>query len=269
MYKILLVEDEMMLRAGLKNLIENVIGDFVVTGEAGNGLEALEELRRSLPDLIMTDIRMKRMDGLELIRNVRNQYPVLPILIISGHDDFEYVKSALQYRVSDYLLKPINRVELAQYLTGLKKQLDGRREPRFNHRDLPGNKDENGHTKQIIRKVKELINERLDQRLSLQYVANQVHLNSKYLSNLFKAETGKNFIDYVTECLMEQAKQLLKETNLKIYEIANLSGYPNAKHFMTMFKQYAGITASDYREQYSGEPCGKEKDLDSPNHTCT
>src|SRR5690606_28772452 len=83
----------------------------------------------------------------------------------------------------------------------------------------------------IIRRVKEIVMERLDRDLSLQSVAEQVHFNPQYLSTLFKTETGENFSDFVTRCRMEKARDLLKKTNLKVYEVARMVGYSSAKHF--------------------------------------
>ncbi|AIQ57468.1 response regulator transcription factor [Paenibacillus borealis] len=245
MHKLFLVEDEALIRSGLKHLIEEVIGGFQVVGEAENGRLALEALKSVKPDVLITDIRMNEMNGLEMIRRVRDQYPDLYILILSGYADFEYAKQAIKYGISDYLLKPVDRTELAQALGDYRRKYGTRSsqadQPEEGGTDLKG--------RQLIRKVKELVAQRLDQEISLQYMAEQVHLNHQYLSVLFKSETGQNFTDYVSECRMNRAKQLLKETNLKIYEVAKLSGYLSSKHFMAVFKDYTGSTPTQYREQ--------------------
>ena len=244
MYKVLLVEDEAIIRGGLKQLIEETIGGFQVA-EAASGreaLEALEALETAEPDLILTDIRMEGMSGLDMIGRIRERHPDLPVMIISGYADFEYAKQAIKYGVRDYLLKPIDRVELTQTLHRFRKQREeGRSE------DAGGGGDRN--ERQLIRKVKELIAEHLDKDLSLVYIAERVHLNHQYLSALFKQETGQTFSDYVTQCRMAKAKRLLRETNLKIYEIASLCGYASAKHFMSVFKEMVGATPGQYREQ--------------------
>jgi two-component system response regulator YesN len=244
-YKVLLVEDELVILSGLRRLIGELIGGFVVCGEARNGKEALIRIKELLPDVIVTDIRMKEMDGLEMIERIRKQLPHIPILIISGHDDFEYVKSALRSKVADYLLKPLDRVELAKSLSKIRNELDELRGVSVN--EAESDREE----KPLIRQIKKLIQDQLDQEISLQYVAEQVHLNHQYLSTLFKMETGSNFMEYVTEQRIERAKELLRNTRLKIYEVAQLSGYSNAKYFMTMFKQAVGVTANEYREGLS------------------
>lgn len=248
MYKVLIVEDELVIASGLRRLIGEVARGFAVCGEARNGREALAFMKEQPPDVIVTDIRMKEMQGLELIERVRAQYPHMPILIISGYDDFEYVKGALRWKVIDYLLKPVDRVELAKALDRIRQELDGQR----GVAEQEGRSGEAEAERPLIRRIKQIIQERLDQEITLQYVAEQVHMNHQYLSTLFKTETGTNFMEYVTEQRIERAKELLRDTNLKIYEIARLSGYANAKHFMTMFKQSVGVTASEYRDGMRG-----------------
>ncbi|MFD0676680.1 MULTISPECIES: response regulator transcription factor [unclassified Paenibacillus] len=248
MYKVMLVEDEDLIRQGLKKLIEEVIGGFIVVKEEKNGRQALESMKSILPDLIITDIRMKEMNGIEMIEQVRHNFPDTPILVISGYGDFEYVKKALRFKVEDYLLKPVDRVELTQYLTGLKGRLDSRKMSALQSQSHTVGNSVEENEKKIIRTVREIIHSNLDQDISLQFIANKVHMNHQYLSSLFKLETGQNFVDYVIQCRMERAKQLLQDTNLKIYEVAMLSGYENAKYFMTVFKQLVGVTPSDFRE---------------------
>jgi two-component system response regulator YesN len=250
MYKVLIVEDEINIRMGLKKLVQELVEGFYVEAEASNGKEALQQLAGWLPDLMVTDIRMPDTNGLELIKRAREQYPQLPILIISGYGDFEYAKQALHYGVEEYLLKPVDRVELAQFLEKLKHKFELAQPPTTDR--LPAataTGDSAKSQRQVIRKIKELIQERLSEEITLQYIADQVHLNLKYLSQLFKAETGKNFSDYVTEARMSQAKRLLKQTHLKIYEVAAMCGYPNTKHFAVAFKQVVGLSPSDYRDQ--------------------
>jgi two-component system, response regulator YesN len=245
MHKLFLVEDEAIIRAGLKQLIEAVIGGYQVVGEAANGKQALEALKGTQPDVLITDIRMNEMNGIDMIGRIRDHQPDLPIIILSGYAEFEYAKQALRYGISDYLLKPVDRIELTQALDKVKRRLEPQSLPAG-----PGDKEEGQSSgRQLIRKVKELVAERLDQEISLQYMADQVHLNHQYLSVLFKSETGQNFSDYVTYCRMNKAKQLLKETNLKIYEVAALSGYLSSKHFMAVFKDTIGMTPSQYRNQ--------------------
>lgn len=252
MYKILLVEDETVIRHGLGELIRQSTSQFKVTGEAANGVEALEYLSRDIPDLMITDIQMREMDGLTLVSKVKEIYPGLPVVIISGYGEFEYARKAIKYKVSNYLLKPIERLELASILETIRLQLD--QKYGISKAPLSGMNEsemkDSGDTRKIIRDVKEYVKLHLDGDLRLQTVADLVHLNSTYLSQLYKVETGINYSDYVSENRMERAKWLLAHTRLKIYDVARLSGHQSPKHFMLVFKQQVGLTAGEYRDQY-------------------
>ena len=123
-YRLLLVDDEEdILRVIIKKLNWAELG-FEVIGTANNGLKALELAEMFQPDVIMTDIKMPYMDGLELISQVKTEYPATKILIFTGFDEFDYVKEALRLEVGDYILKPASSVELTQVFTQLKEKLD-------------------------------------------------------------------------------------------------------------------------------------------------
>lgn len=104
--KILIVEDELLVRKALRYIIEQESDEFEIIGEVTNGEEALELLEQSLPHMMICDIMMPRMNGLELLRAVNLKYPEVSTIILSGYQDFEYVKSAFKYGVFDYILKP-------------------------------------------------------------------------------------------------------------------------------------------------------------------
>lgn len=241
-YNVMLVEDEKKIQEGLKIMIEKVIGGYKVCAEAEHGYAALELLRVKSVDLLITDIRMPQMNGIELLQHVRELYPSLPVLIISGHEDFTYAKAAMRYNAADYILKPIDRIELSQFLLNLKARLDNE-----NSTVMTG--EATAHEDQTIRRVKELVVSRLDQDVSLLFIAEQVHLNHQYLSTLFKVKTGINYSDYVTACRMNKARELLSSTHLKVYEIANLCGYASSNHFMAMFRQHCGVKPTEYRKR--------------------
>ncbi|MCC3371835.1 response regulator [Cohnella sp. REN36] len=252
MYKTLLVEDEVVIREGLRELIRQSTYQFRVCGEASNGKEALAFLRTEVPDLLITDIRMREMDGLTMVRKAKEMYPELPIIIISGYGEFEYAQKAIEFGVSSYLLKPIERHEFVAAMRKVQWAMDQKRgvlapEP-ANAED--GDRQTGGDARKLIRDVKQIVVRQVDGDLRLQTVAEQVNLSPAYLSQLFKTETGMNYSEYVAEARMERAKWLLVHTRLKIYDVARLSGHQSPKHFMLAFKQQVGVTAGDYRDRH-------------------
>lgn len=126
--KVLVVEDEILLLNNIKKKIAAASSDFQVSGDAFNGKEALALIKKIHPDVIFTDIRMPVMDGLELAKTVYNDYPDIYIVIISGYDDFDYARTALQYRVYDYLLKPLKLDALAALLNSLGAEIRKKRD---------------------------------------------------------------------------------------------------------------------------------------------
>jgi two-component system response regulator YesN len=116
MYNIITVDDERMVKRGLYKIIESAGEQFQVVGEASNGQEALEQIRQYKPHMLITDISMPVMDGLELTAEVSREYPQIKIVIISGYGEFQYAQKALRYKVQDYLLKPIDPEELLRIL---------------------------------------------------------------------------------------------------------------------------------------------------------
>lgn len=124
LYRILLVDDEEEIRQGIIRKIEWERLGFVVAGDAENGLDALEKAEHLHPDVVMTDIKMPFMNGLELGEKLRIIMPSVKMIIFSGFDDFEYAQKAIEINVAEYVLKPVNAAELTDTLKKLKVQLD-------------------------------------------------------------------------------------------------------------------------------------------------
>lgn len=122
-YKVLLVDDEIMIREAISESIDwNGLG-FELIGSCANGKKAVEMISQEVPDLILTDICMPFMDGLELSKYVFENYPQIKIAIISGYDNFDYAKKAIQYRVMEYILKPITARELTDTLVSILERI--------------------------------------------------------------------------------------------------------------------------------------------------
>lgn len=123
-YKILLVDDETGVRQSIAQTVDWEAEGFTLCGCAGGALEALELARRLLPDVVMTDICMPYMDGLELIERLRELYPAMQFVIVSGYDEFEYAQRAVKAQVMDYLLKPLSADGVREALRCIRGRLD-------------------------------------------------------------------------------------------------------------------------------------------------
>ncbi|MFB9277169.1 response regulator transcription factor [Cohnella cellulosilytica] len=120
MLKVITVDDERAVKQGLRKIIELNCPGFTVVGEAEDGQEALELVDRCDPDVVITDIMMPVMSGLELISRIRQRSEAIELIVMSGYDDFKYAQEALRYGVRDYLLKPMNVEAVSKLLNGLR-----------------------------------------------------------------------------------------------------------------------------------------------------
>lgn len=138
MYKVLLVEDEILVREAIaENIVWNEIG-LELIASCKNGKEAIEIIEEVVPDIVITDICMPYVDGMQLSEYIYKKYPEIKIIIFSGYDEFEYAKQALHYKVEEYLLKPITAEELTQLLIKIRNKIDCQRQEKKYIKRLKG-----------------------------------------------------------------------------------------------------------------------------------
>ncbi|MDF2959360.1 MAG: two component transcriptional regulator, AraC family [Paenibacillus sp.] len=246
MYQVLLVDDERWVRTSLKRVLEKTGLPFSVVKEASNGLEALDWLKENRVDLIMTDVRMPVMGGLNFVQEVRQQNRSQPIILVSGYDDFQYVQQAIRLGVADYLLKPVEVEDMSRCLD---KWLDQKQLQPDGQPDPPKETGEDRLQKSPVEQVKEYVRAQLAGEITLTEAAARVHLNPSYLSQLFKQQLNRNFVDYIVEVRMEEAKRLLCSTSLRISEVADRVGYADVAYFSNTFKKWNGCTPSEFRRE--------------------
>ena len=124
MYQIFVVEDELLIRQNIRNMVEKMQGPYAFCGEASDGEMALSMIQELMPDILLTDIRMPFLDGLGLIRHAKALMPWLKVAIISGYGDFEYAQKAISLGVDQYLLKPVRQAELVQAVEAMAAQIE-------------------------------------------------------------------------------------------------------------------------------------------------
>lgn len=240
---ILLVDDERWVRTALKWTINKLNLPLHVVHECENGLEALDWIKQNDADLVLTDIRMPIMDGLSLVKELSHLKKKQDVIVISVHDEFQFVQQAMRAGVTDYLLKPVEETELRGCL---EKWLDKQSEEETK-RKTAKMEDENLPSSTIERVLQYLEKAPLDQ-ITLKDAAECVHMNPSYLSQLFKQQLNKKFVDYITELRIEESKRLLLNTSLRMSEIAERVGYSDLAYFSNNFKRITGCSPSEFRK---------------------
>ena len=240
--RVLLVDDEIMIREGFKKLFDWETHGCTVAGEAADGMEALAKIDSLNPDIVIMDINIPIMNGLKVIKMSRIKHPDTAFIIVSGYDDFSYCREALRLKITDYILKPVNYEEFGTCIDNLKISMYME-----NVSQEPEEQDE-----RIINSITRFMQEHLAEEMSLSVLAEEFHMNPQYISQLFKNEIGVGFLAYLTSIRMEKAKKLLLSTSLSIGEVAEQSGYGDYRVFTKVFKKSEGITPSQYRRDFLG-----------------
>ena len=238
--RVLLVDDEIMIREGFKRLFDWEAHNCQVVGEAADGMEALAKIDTLDPDIAIMDINIPIMNGLKVIQLSRIKHPDTAFVIVSGYDDFSYCREALRLQITDYILKPVNYEEFGACIDNLKIALFQRQTP----------KSQDPQEERSILLITRYLQEHLAEEISLSILAEEFHLSAQYISQLFKSEIGVGFLAYLTNIRMEQAKKLLLSTPLPIAEVSEQSGYGDYRVFTKVFKKSEGITPSQYRRDF-------------------
>ncbi|KHF35425.1 putative response regulatory protein [Paenibacillus sp. P1XP2] len=267
MYKVLLVDDEAIARMGIRSTFDWEVNGFELVGEASNGQRAMKWVESKEIDILITDIAMPVMDGLELARRTREICPWVKVLLLSCHSDFEYVREGIRLGAFDYILKPMLSAEsLKTVLYEMRHSLQKEKE---DHRILEQYKEKNSADtavavmplplpadcpppdkslhQRIVQQAVEYISEHFTESISLQQVADKVCVSRNYFSEMFKRVTGHNFIDYLITLRVNRAKELLQNPTLKVYEVAEMSGFNDTKHFSKQFKKVVGLTPAEFQ----------------------
>lgn len=276
MYHILAVDDEAAEREGLRFLIDRLGLPFQVTTASG-GKEALTLAETTAFDCLITDIKMPFMDGLALCEAMRQRSPELIMVIYSAYSDFAYAKQAIHIKVDDYILKPVVVDEFEKTLRRIYERLESRSQAAAKREKLlaeysSANLLQKEHLLNAVFQLDEAsgeaasapqaeevnytvslaircIEENYFKDIGLEWVANQIFLSPGYLSGLFKRETGKSVVQYITLCRLQKAKELLTTTNMRIADISARVGISSSSYFCLLFKKFYGVTAQQMREE--------------------
>lgn len=247
MLKVLVVEDEEMIRRGIVLAVDWAALDCVVAGEASNGLEALEAVERLNPSLIITDLKMPHMDGIEMLRRLRERGNNVYVMILTAYDSFTYAQSALRLGAVDFLLKPFHDGDLERAVTALRRRMEPAAEG-GETAELPLPELRKGDKSKYVLEAMDYIGlHYAEPNIGIGAIAQHLGLSEGYLSHTFKKETDYTLLNYLTRYRIHKAMELLRDCRVKVYEVAEQVGYRDITYFSATFKKLVGMSPSEYQ----------------------
>lgn len=242
MMRIVIAEDEAMIRRGLVETIDWAGMGATVVGEAADGIEALAVVRAEQPDVLLADIRMPRLSGLDLAETLRAEGSHTAIVFLTSYAEFAYAQRAVRLGAADYLLKPVEEADIARVLAQLRPMEDSASRasaedslalvgwPQADAASQTGNP--------YVADVLAAIRSRYRERLSIDALADAAGVSASYLSRKLKEATGHTFSGLLARYRIAQSLPLLRAGRMRVYEVAEAAGFTDYKSFCQAFKKY-------------------------------
>lgn len=248
MYRVVLVDDEEIILQGLMKVFPWKEFDCQVAGTATDGLQGLRLVRSLRPHIVLTDIRMPNLDGLQMIAALQSEFPQLQVAVLTAFRNFDYAQQAIRLGVCRYLLKPSKMAELREAVAHMTQVLQGDSPPQ----EEPEGGDQSEAGNFVARAALQFIKQHYTQRISLGDVAENVYVSQWHLSKLINGHLGQSFFDILNGLRIDRAKELLLDPALKVHEIAEAVGYGDVAHFSKNFKKLTGLSPMEYRGSLKG-----------------
>lgn len=257
MLRILIAEDEDIIRKGLVYTVDWLSMGCVVVAEAANGREGLEKILEYRPDVVIADIRMPYLDGIEMIRQASESVRFTGILLTS-YAEFDYACRAIDARVREYLLKPVDEEKLARIMEKIAGEIAASRqaehtrsqeEPEGGILNLEHymnlDRSENGYVSQALERIRT----GYAGKLSVESISEELGVSASYLSRKFKEVTGQTFLDFLNRYRVQQAAVMLGTGKYRISEISEATGFSDYKHFCAVFKKYTSKSPTKFLKE--------------------
>lgn len=253
MYKVVIVDDEPIIAEGLARVVDWQSLGCEVMGTAFDAKDGADLIREHEPHILLTDVNMPQVSGLEMLAAIRSEFPLLQVTIISGHGDFHFAQEAMHLGASRYLLKPTKMDEIYEaigiMLDNIRKQELFQAKQNAAPENIPEvvAEDNTEANSFIISQALSYIREHYMDKLTLPLVAEKCYVSQWHLSKLLNGQLKKTFYEVMNQVRIEHAKELLKDGSLRISDVAEQVGYGEAAHFSRVFKKEMGISANEYR----------------------
>lgn len=246
MYKILIVEDEHLIRKWLTYTVDYQSLGLIIVGEAENGKIGEQMIRQLKPDIVLTDINMPIYDAFTMFEQTKD----IPYhkVILSGYNDFINAKKALQYGVRNFITKPIVEEELYDTLVHLISEMDHQPTNTYSyieHQLLPEITFKNNVEQEIV----QWIHTHYAERFTVAELAHDLGYSESYIYKCMKEHLGITINDYLNRYRIKIAIYLIQqEHSMKVYELAEKVGFSDYNYFNKVFKKYIGMTITEFKE---------------------
>lgn len=233
MLRILILDDEEIICKTLDLMVKRIesVGE-VKTFLACDGFTALEIVKNNDIDIILSDLCMDEMDGFTFIKEISNYKPAPLVIAVSAYGDFEYVRNAFKLEVFDYIVKPVDFGVLEEILNNAVEKINKKKEAPYD----------------IIEDIKGYVAKNIEKDISLTQASNYLSMDYSYFSKYFKQMTGQSFSKYVMSEKMKYCERLMRQSNIKICELAYRMGYSDASNFSRAFYKYTGKWPTEYKK---------------------
>ena len=234
--KVIIVEDEPILVLQLEKIIEQLGNGFEVITSCNNGINGFDQILSRKPDIVISDIKMPKMDGLTMLQKLSEKGFVGKFIILSGYDDFEYARKALNLKATQYILKPIDIIFFKELMLKLEDEI----------------KTKNGIKDKPLNSSEAIYGYVLD-NYNKNVTANDLSMvfgyNANYISNLFKKNYNITLNKFIINTRIEKAKEIfLKDKNSSIKSVANEVGFNDPLYFSKVFKAEVGVSPKVFIE---------------------
>lgn len=237
MYKVLVVDDEKMIKLSFKKLINWEKYNLTLVNDCSNGEEALEYIINNPVDILITDIKMPIMDGVTLLKELKTRgITPLATIVLSAFNEYDLIRTSFKLNIDDYILK--NNYD-EDSIVELILNIINKKTPK-NIEVVPKCTSE-------ITQVINFLKNNYHKNICLKSISDHVCYSESYLSYLFSKEIGVTVIYYLNKLRVEKAKELLHDSNLKVYEISSKVGFQSVEHFSRSFKKLTSTSPKQFK----------------------
>lgn len=261
MLKILIADDEVIERLVLEKKLKKYYKEEHQILVAQNGRQVLETYERELPQILILDIEMPGINGLEAAREIRKRDKSCSIIFLTAFDEFSYAKAAISVHALDYLLKPCDEHELinavdeairfalsraSQPQVKAGEQMQNASSPvKSPSQGLPEEQTEGDEQQEEFRAY---IMQHYMEDIAVKDISGYFGYSEAYFCKRFKQYFGHSFVSYLTDYRMQRAEELMRTSSLSIKEIGKAVGYPDPNYFTKVFRRVRGVSPSGFRD---------------------